>query len=38
MDCFVCSSAPWPMTASREVMEKYLHGDMPEIDESELDV
>ena len=28
----------WPMTASREVSEKYLEGDMPEIDESELDV
>ena len=26
------------MTASREVLEKYLHGDLPEVDSDELDV
>ena len=28
----------WPMTASREVLEKYLWGDLPEVDPDELDV
>ena len=28
----------WPMTESRKVLEKYLHGAGPEGDESELDV
>ena len=28
----------WPMTESRRVLEKYLHGGWPEVDESELDV
>ena len=26
------------MTASREVLEKYLWGDLPEVDSDELDV
>ena len=28
----------WPMTASREVMEKYLHRAPAEVDSDELDV
>ena len=28
----------WPVTESRRVLEKYLHGAGPEVDESELDV
>ena len=28
----------WPMMASREVMEKYLHGAPAEVDSDELDV
>ena len=28
----------WPMTASREVLEKYLWGALAEVDSDELDV
>ena len=37
-NCFVCSSPPLPRSACREVLEKYLYGGLPEVDESELDV